>query len=68
MRINLMKSINNIIPWNVINKNYLSEALKDFYKKILSLNKDEYKNYIKNIYEEIIFSTDDNTEQNQNNG
>lgn len=63
-----MKSINNIIPWNVINKNYLSEALKDFYKKILSLNKDEYKNYIKNIYEEIIFSTDDNTEQNQNNG
>ena len=65
-----MESINNsnIIPWNVINKNYLSEALKDFYKKILSLNKDEYKNYIKNIYEEIIFSTDDNTEQNQNNG
>jgi hypothetical protein len=68
MRINLMESISNIIPWNVINKNYLSEALKDFYKKILSLNKDEYKNYIKNIYEEIIFSTDDNTEQNQNNG
>ena len=63
-----MKSINNIIPWNVINKNYLSEALKDFYKKILSLNKDEYENYIKNIYEEIIFSTDDSTEQNQNNG
>jgi len=63
-----MKSISDIIPWNVINKNYLSEALKDFYKKILSLNKDEYKNYIKNIYEEIIFSTDDNTEQNQNNG
>ena len=63
-----MESISNIIPWNVINKNYLSEALKDFYKKILSLNKDEYKNYIKNIYEEIIFSTDDNTEQNQNNG
>ena len=63
-----MELIRDIIPWNVINKNYLSEALIVFYKKILSLNKDEYENYIKNIYEEIIFSTDDNTEQNQNNG
>jgi len=63
-----MELISDIIPWNVVNKNYLSEALKDFYKKILSLNKNEYKNYIKNMYEEIIFSTDDNAEQNQNNG
>ena len=44
-----MELISDIIPWNVVNKNYLSEALKDFYKKILSLNKNEYKNYIKNM-------------------
>lgn len=62
-----METASNITDvWNIVNRQYLSEAFSDFYKRILSIGNNN-ENYIKNIYEEIIFSTDDNTEQNQNN-